>query len=117
VSFAQDAVLTMDPSADDRAPGAAITLALCGSLAHEPPCPLAAHFTGAVRSGDEVRLRILFATPPEDESRVRGLIREALAAGGGPNDHGETVTWQLRSDSPSPVRPDERDHAERLTRS
>jgi cyanophycin synthetase len=72
----------MDPSADDRAPGAGITLALRGSLSHEPPCPLAAHFTGAVRSGDEVRLRILFASRPEDERRVRDMIREALADGG-----------------------------------
>jgi hypothetical protein len=117
VPFAHDAVVAMDRSADERAPGAAITFTLCGSLSHDPPCPLAAHFTGAERSGDDVCLRILFATRPEDEEQVRGLIHEALAAGGGPNDHGEPVTWLLRSDSRSPVRPDERDHAERLTRS
>jgi hypothetical protein len=117
VPFAHDAVLTMDRSADERAPGAAITLALCGSLSHEPPCPVAAHFTGAARSGDDVRLRILFATRPEDEERVRDLIHEALAAGGGQNDHGEIVAWQLRSDGASALRAEEGDHAERLTRS
>jgi hypothetical protein len=117
VPFAHEAVVTMDRSADERAPGAAITLTLCGSLSHEPPCPVAAHFTGAVRSGEEIRLRILFATRPEDEPRVRDLIREALAVGGGQNDHGETVTWRLQSDGPSVVRPEEHDHADRLTRS
>jgi hypothetical protein len=83
----------MDPSADDdRAPGAAITLTLCCGRSHEPPCPLAAHSTGAVRSGDEVRLRILFAARPEHEERVRLMVREALAAGGGANDHAERLT-------------------------
>lgn len=117
VPFAHDAVLTMDRSADDRAPGAAITVVLCGSLSHQPPCPVAAHFTGAVRSGDDVRLRILFATRPGDEERVRDLIHAALDAGGGENDHGEIVEWRLRSDGASALRAEERDHAERLTRS
>jgi hypothetical protein len=117
VPFAHDAVLVMGGSADDRAPGGAITLALCGSWSHEPPCPLAAHFTGVERAGEEVRLRILFAAQPEDEGRVRTLIHEALAAGGGRNDHGETVAWDLRSDAASAVLAEEADHAERLTRS
>jgi hypothetical protein len=117
VPFAQDAVVTMDRSADDRAPGAAITAALCGDHSHEPPCPLAANFTGAVRSGKDVRLRILFATRPADEDRVRRIIHQVLAGGGAPNKHGEPVTWQLRSDGASAVRPEEADHADRLTRS
>jgi hypothetical protein len=117
VAFAHDAVLAMGPSADDRAPGAAITLALCGSWSHEPPCPLAAHFTGVERAADDVRLRILFAAAPSDETRVRAMIHEALAAGSGPNDHGEPVAWQLRSDAAAALLPEEADHAERLTRS
>ena len=117
VGFAHEAVLVMAESADDRAPGAAITLALCGSWSHEPPCLLAAHFTGVERSAGEVRLRILFAARPEDEAQVRTLIHGALVAGSGPNDHGERVAWELRSDTASAVRPDEADHAERLTRS
>lgn len=107
----------MDEGADHRAPGAAITLALCGSGSHEPPCPLAAHFTGVERSADGVRLRILFAARPDDETQVRAMIREALVAGGGPDDYGERVAWELRSDTASALRPGEAEHAERLTRS
>jgi hypothetical protein len=106
--FAHDAVVAMDPAGDERAPGAAITVALCGSWEHEPPCPLAPHFTGAERAGDEVRLRILFATEPDDEARVRALIEDSLA-------HADA--WRLVSSGASPVRPDEQDHASRPGRS
>ncbi|MEW2357388.1 hypothetical protein [Spirillospora sp. NPDC029432] len=104
-------------AADDdvRAPGAAVTAALCGHWEHEPPCPLAPHHTTAERSGDEVRLRVLFATEPASESEVRtrieaALSREALA---GPD--GTITRWQLRSTGPDLIRNDETGHAERLT--
>jgi hypothetical protein len=106
--FAHDAVVAMDPTEDDRAPGAAVTVALCGSWDHEPPCPLAPHFTGAERAGEEVRLRILFAAEPDDEPRVRALIDGALADGEG---------WRLVSAGASAVQPAEADHAARLVRS
>ena len=106
--FAHDAVLAMAPSGDDRAPGGAITVALCGSWEHEPPCPLAPHHTHVERAGDEVRLRILFASEPDDERRVRELIDGALA---------RADAWRLVSSGASPVQPAEAGHAERLTRS
>ena len=46
-TFAHVAVIRIDPEADIRAPGAAITVALCGHWEHEPPCPLAPHHTHA----------------------------------------------------------------------
>jgi hypothetical protein len=106
-AFAHDAVLDLDDGADDRAPGAAITTALCGSWEHDPPCPLAPHHTAVTRSGTEVSLRLLFAADPDDEDRVRSLVAEALARGEG---------WRLLSSAASEVRPEERDHAERLIR-
>lgn len=42
--------LSMSPGADLAAPGAAVTVALCGHWKHEPPCPLAAHHTSTTRS-------------------------------------------------------------------
>src|SRR3954452_5295116 len=104
----------MDPAEDDRAPGGAITVALCGSWEHAPPCPVAAHHTGAERNGDEVRLRILFASDPDDEQRVRGTIDEALARGTGDTPDGGTVRWRLVSSGASSVQPAEQDHAARL---
>ena len=74
-AFAHDAVLEMSEGADERAPGGAVTVALCGALDHEPPCPLAPHHTDATADDDgAVRIRVLFAAEPDDEDRVRALI-------------------------------------------
>lgn len=115
--FAHDALLWMDPGGDDRAPGGAITVALCGTWEHEPPCPLAPHHTRAERAGDEVRLRVLFAAEPDDEARVRAAIGEALAGGTRATPDGGTATWRLVSAEASEVRPEELEHAGRLARS
>jgi hypothetical protein len=116
-AFAHDAVLTMDDDGDERAPGGAITIALCGSWSHEPPCGLAPHHTSAARSGSEVTLRLLFAADPGDEVRVRSLVEEALSRGEGTAPDGVPTSWQLVSSTRSEVRPEESEHAGRLIRS
>jgi hypothetical protein len=116
-TFAHDAVLTLDDGGDERAPGGAITVALCGSWSHEPPCPLAPHHTGVHRSGDELTLRLLFAADPADEPRVRSLVDDVLARGWGDSPDGSRTTWRLVGSGRSPVRPEEETHARRLARS
>jgi hypothetical protein len=116
-AFAHDAVLTLDADADENAPGGAITVALCGSWSHEPPCPLAPHHTRVHRSGTDVTLRLLFAAEPEDEQQVRRLVHGVLSRGWGDSPDGGRSTWQLVEDGPSPVSFDEEEHARRLTRS
>ena len=108
-AFAHDALLGMAPDADVRAPGAAITIALCGSVEHEGPCPLASHHTSARRDGDGVHLRILFAAAPADEDAVRERIDAALAAGGL-----DATRWTLRASGAGAVAHAEAAHAERL---
>ncbi|MGV9450279.1 hypothetical protein [Streptomyces sp. NPDC003635] len=115
-AFAHDAVLVIEADGDVRAPGAAITVALCGHWEHEPPCPLAAHHTATERIGDEVRLRVLFASEPADEAELRGRIESALSEGRLDGPDGRTTRWRLRDTRPGVVHDDERDHAERLTR-
>jgi len=105
-AYAHEVVLLMPPDADIRAPGGAITVALCGHWEHEPPCPLAPHHTGVDRVDDEVRLRILFATEPANETLVRERIDRALAD-----------EWTVRLSGPSEVTAAEAGHAERLSRS
>lgn len=107
--FAHSAVLDMAGEADLGAPGAAITVELCGDWEHPPPCPLAPHHTDAGRDGDVVRLRILFAAEADAETTVRERIHAALASG----QLGET-RWRLRESAADAVRPAERDHAARL---
>jgi hypothetical protein len=114
-TFAHEAVLDLDPDGDERAPGGAITVALCGSWSHDPPCPLAPHATGVERLGRHLQVRVLFATPPADEARVRALIDEALDRGWGEDPEGARTSWRLLSSAPSPVRPEEAAHAERLS--
>ncbi|MBO2454236.1 hypothetical protein J4573_44615 [Actinomadura barringtoniae] len=121
-TFAHDAVVAMEAGGDIRAPGGAVTVALCGTWQHEPPCPLAAHHTTAERTAqsDEVRLRVLFAAEPAAEARIRRQIETALSSSGlgagfqGPD--GLRTRWQLREAGPSSVRAEEADHAARLSR-
>ena len=112
-AFAHDAVLVLEEGGDERAPGGAITVALCGSVAHEPPCPLAPHHTKAHRTAGGLTLRLLFAAEPTDEARVRELVDEVLSRGWGDSLAGRT-TWDLVESGPSPVAPDEVEHAQRL---
>jgi hypothetical protein len=115
-AFAHDAVLIMAADADAQAPGAAITVALCGHWQHEGPCPLAPHHTRAERINGEVRLRTLFAAEPELERTVRQRIDLALSGGQLPGPGGATTRWQLSTSRRSEVSAEETDHAERLTR-
>ena len=119
-AFAHDAELVMPATGDDGAPGAAITVALCGHWEHQPPCPLAPHHTSADRDGDTVRTRTLFAAEPDQAEEVHRRIEQALRAGeltttsepGRPR-----ARWQLRHSAPADVSAAERDHAQRLIRS
>ena len=104
----------MPPEGDTQAPGAAITLSLCGHWDHEPPCPLAPHHTRTRRWGNEVQVRTLFATEPEMESLVRRRIDTALADGRLDGPDGPGTTWQLRSSHRSDLLPTETDHVQRL---
>lgn len=115
-AYIHNAVVTMEADGDMRAPGAAITVALCGHWDHEPPCPLAPHATDAQRSGDEVRLRVLFAAEPAAEAEVRRRIETALSQAALTGPDGVTTHWRLRDAQPGLLRADEAGHAERLVR-
>jgi hypothetical protein len=111
-AFVHQATVSMTPDADPAAVGATVTTALCGHWEHEPPCPLAPHHTSAVRDGDVVHVRMLFACEPEQEAEVRARIHAALAGGRGPL--GRADTWVLRGSGPDDVQESERAHAGRL---
>ncbi len=115
-AYAHDAVVVMDPGGCPDAPGGAITKALCGSWDHRPPCPLAPHHVANHLDGEELVLRVLFATEAADEPRVRLLIGDALAAGELTGPDGLVTTWRLKSTAASDIRSSEEDHAADLTR-
>lgn len=105
----------MEPDTDERTPGAAVTLALCGQWDHEPPCPLSPHHVHIDRVDDELHVRVLFAAEPETVSEVRRRIEQALS-GRWQFPDGFTTPWQLRESRPSDVAAEETGHAERLIR-
>jgi hypothetical protein len=113
-AFAHDAVLVLEDGGDEGAPGGAITLALCGSWSHDPPCPLAPHHTRVHRTGEELTVRLLFAAEPADEPRVRRLVEEVLARGWGDTPTGGRTAWDVVESGPSPVAVEEEAHAQRL---
>ena len=112
-AYVQSAVLILEPGADERAPGASVTVALCGHWEHEPPCPLSPHHVQADRVGDELRVRVLFASEPETEPEVRRRIELALS-GNWPFPDGFTTPWRLQRSWPEEVSPREQIHAEHL---
>jgi hypothetical protein len=116
-AFAHDAVLVLEDGGDERVPGGAITVALCGSWSHAPPCPLAPHHTRVHRAGGEVTLRLLFAAEPADEAQVRERVEQVLSRGWGDSPEGSRTTWALVGSGPSSVRGQEQAHALRLVRS
>lgn len=112
-AFAHEAILDMPPGADERVPGAAVTVALCGHWDHKPPCPLAPHHVDADRVGGRLRVRILFATEPGSEAEVRRRIELALT-GRWPLPEGLTVGWRLSGSQASDVTPAEAGQARQL---
>lgn len=111
--FVHQATLVMSSDADVDAPGGAVTLELCGSWDHKPPCPLA-HHTHAERTGNTVSLRVVFATEPENEEDVRRRIDEALSTGSVTAPDGTSSHWEFRHSRADMVSTSEAARARRL---
>lgn len=113
-TYAHDAVLSLDPGGDERAPGAAVTLELCGSWEHDGACPVAPHHTATHREAGELGVRVLFAVAADRERSVRDRVVAALSGGHLVGPDGATSRWRLVRHGAGTVRPDEREHAARL---
>jgi hypothetical protein len=113
--YAHEAIVSMT-AGDAAATGGAVTVALCGSWDHPPPCPLAAHFTSTTPCAEGVVVRVLFATSPARESEVRHHIEAALASGGQRGPDGSLACWVVLSSGECTVLDAEREHGERLAR-
>ncbi len=112
--YVHAASVRMDPDADPGAPGAAITLELCGSWDHEPPCPLAPHHTSPERNGGTVDLRIVFAVEPAREGEVRRRIDKALDSGTLTGPDGVRTNWSLQDSHAAVLSATEREQAKRI---
>ena len=111
--YVHQATLAMSTEDDVDAPGAAVTLELCGSWDHKPPCPLP-HHAHAERTGTGVTLRVLFAAEPENEEDVRRRIDDALSRGLVTGPDGSSTQWEFRGSTSAVVVPSEAARARRL---
>ena len=116
-TFAHTAVVALPSGGDQAAPGAAITLALCGSWDHEPPCPLAPHSTEARRVGPALRVRVLFAADPRRQREVRRRIAKALATGAVQDPAGNLARWKLLHAAAAGLTPRDRQRGSRIAKS
>ncbi|MDE8668499.1 hypothetical protein PY310_07880 [Pseudarthrobacter sp. H3Y2-7] len=112
--YVHQATVLMAAGSDPSAPGAAITLELCGSWEHEPPCPLAPHHTDYARNGNDVTLRIVFAAEPDKEGDVRRRIERALAGESLTKPGGVKTNWTYRGGGPAVLSAAEQEQARRI---
>src|SRR4051794_3921198 len=80
-AYVQQARLVLAGEGDERAPGAALTVALCGHWEHDGPCTVPHRTEVVSNDGGHVVVRVLFACPPEDADGVRLTVVTALKSG------------------------------------
>ncbi len=115
-AYVHQAVLLLEGGADDREPGAAVTMALCGSWNHPGQCPLAPHHTATHRDGNELVVRVIFAVEGQDEQSVRHQIVAALESGRSTVPDHPAPGWRLVHHRAEEQMGDELDQAGRLAK-
>jgi hypothetical protein len=105
-AFVHEAELQLGSDADDRAPGGAVTMVLCGHWEHEGSCRWPHHTSIQHLQPSHVIVRIVFASSTDEEQLVRDRITAALNVGrlNGPSG---PSTWTLVRDAPAALLPKE----------
>jgi hypothetical protein len=78
-ALAVDVELVLNPGEDSRAPGAEVTVALCGHWQHNGPCRWP-HNSRIHTGADAARLRTVVVVPDDERSQIVRLIELALRA-------------------------------------
>ena len=76
-AYVYEAELELAPGADSRAPGGAVTVALCGHWDHEGPCRWP-HYSEIDTDHAPARLCTVFACPEEEVDDVHAAIDAAV---------------------------------------
>src|SRR5512137_981048 len=93
---AHEAVLDLEDDDGAAAPGASVTVELCGHWQHEGPCRWP-HSTSVVSLVDRVlTVRVLYAASPPDLPEVRARIAAGLDRGGLEGPDGRLHRWRVR---------------------
>jgi hypothetical protein len=106
-TFAHAATLRMEPGSDSRAPGGAVTVALCGSWSHgDQPC-VWPHHTVVEEDGPQIVVRTVFRAGQDDEAEVRRRIEQALRDGRLVGPDGRESRWVTVASGPADPGDDE----------
>jgi hypothetical protein len=76
-AYVYEAELELAPGADARAPGGAVTVALCGHWDHEGPCRWP-HYSEIDTDHAPARLCTVFACPEDEVAEVHAAIDTAV---------------------------------------
>ena len=93
--YVHEATVELADGADPSALGGAITVALCGTWDHEPPCRWPHHTDTSAREGGHL-VRAVFDVAADEESLVRQQIVAALESGQQAGPDGQVSRWSLR---------------------
>jgi hypothetical protein len=106
-SYVHEAALELDAGADPQAPGAAVTVALCGHWEHEGPCRWPHHTAWETRADGRQLVRTVFVVASDEADDVRSKIDAALRG---------ADAWTVASSGPAPLDEGEIALASRLDR-
>jgi hypothetical protein len=95
--FVHEVDLVLGPDADERAPGGAVTSALCGHWEHAGRCRWP-HNSEITRAESRARFRVVFVSTQGEEERVRATIETGL---------GRSGSWQVLESRRREPTPDE----------
>jgi hypothetical protein len=87
-------IIVLEGDADEHAPGAAITMELCGHWEHDGDCRWP-HHTAYERSGNELSLTCAFEAPEHEVEEVRDRIELALDRGELAGPDGQVSRWSV----------------------
>ncbi|MGA8890779.1 MAG: hypothetical protein WB493_04360 [Anaeromyxobacteraceae bacterium] len=102
-AHAHEAVLDLATGADAAAPGAAVTVALCGHWRHDGSCRWPHHTSVISRTGSVVRLRVVFVAAPPEVTDVRARISAGLVQGVLTDEEGRLHRWRVTREDASEV--------------
>jgi hypothetical protein len=94
-----EALVRLEGDGDERAPGAAITVALCGHWEHQSMCRWP-HLNVTERTGEGLLVRTSFDAPASEVAEVRRRINDALASGQLMGPDGRVTCWSLLARPP-----------------
>ena len=85
--------IMLESGSDSRAPGGAVTVALCGHWDHEGPCRWPHHTSVSEAPDGTHTVTVRYDAPDEEREYVRGLILDALATGTQAGPDGRVSRW------------------------